>query len=204
MRIVKKETISSFHQSLTVYYRNEGKYPSRGDPFSVMRKWRHSRPDIFKNTTGILTEENEEWQRVRSLIQQDMMRPKSAMFYIDQLQDVGNDFVELCRRKRDANGVMPDNHLDDYHSFGIESIALIAIDTRLGCLNESVLPENKKAIDAAAVLIAEMGELMMGLPTWKLGSWASPGYRRFSKAADELADFVLVRKIEARYFLLLK
>ena len=175
-----------------IIYRNEGKYPSRGDPFAVIRQWRESRRDIFKNTTGVLTEENEEWQRVRSLIQQDMMRPKSAMFYINQLQDVSRDFVELCRRKRDANGVMQHNHLVDYHNFGIESIALIALDTRLGCLSENTTDENKKAIDSARTIINEMGDLMMGVPMYKLGKWASPRYRKFSNAADDLADFVLV------------
>ena len=124
------------------------------------------------------------------------MRPKSAMFYIDQLQDVSNDFVELCRRKRDANCIMPDSHLNDYLSFGIESIALVALDTRLGCLNENVRPENKRAMDAAANHIAEITHIMMSLPTWKLGKWASPAYRRYSKAADELANFVMVSKFE--------
>ena len=87
---------------------------------------------------------------------------------------------------------MPDKHLEDYHNFGIESIALIALDTRIGCLDEHVLPENKKAVDTAAVVIVEMANLMMGLPLYKLGAWASPSYRRFAKAADELADFVMV------------
>lgn len=70
-----------------------------------MKKWRESRKDIFEETTGILMEEKEDWQRIRSLVQQDLMRPKSAMFYLDQLNLVADEFTDYIDVIVDENQV---------------------------------------------------------------------------------------------------
>ena len=70
-----------------------------------------------------------------------MMRPKSAMFYVDQLQEIGDEFVSFIRRERDSN---PDRLIPDLllpcHRFALESITAIALDTRLGCLDPEIPP----------------------------------------------------------------
>ncbi len=42
-------------------------------------------------------EEGEEWLKIRQLVQQDMMRPKSAHFYISGVKKLADDFVEYVR-----------------------------------------------------------------------------------------------------------
>lgn len=49
-------------------YRNEGKYPFRGNMFASLKLIRQRRPDAYPDTTGITTEEGEEWHRVRSQV----------------------------------------------------------------------------------------------------------------------------------------
>ena len=56
--------------------------------------------DIFSKTYGISIEEGERWHEIRSKVQQDMMRPKSATFYLDKIQAISDEFVQYIRRKR--------------------------------------------------------------------------------------------------------
>ncbi len=63
-----------------------------------MKAWRKSRPDLFPDILGLSVEDGERWQEMRSLVQQDMMRLKSAMYYLSQLQEAADDFVNLIRK----------------------------------------------------------------------------------------------------------
>ena len=179
-------------EEVQAIYQSEGKYPFRGEGFNVIKNWRQSRPDIFKETTGVLVENFEEWARVRSLIQQDMMRPKSAMFYINQLQEVGQDFINYCRRRRDKNGIMPEDHVSDLYKFGFESIAVVALDTRLGALDEKVASGTEDVLLAMADIINLFPDLMMGFPVWKISPKLSPKYQRMERGADIVAGYVKV------------
>ena len=53
---------------------------------------------MFPGLLGLTVEEGERWHEMRSLVQQDMMRPKSAFFYLSQLQDIADDLVNLIRK----------------------------------------------------------------------------------------------------------
>ena len=50
------------------------------------------------SVTGLLTDDGQEWHTTRVSVQQDMMRPRSALFYVGQLQDVAGDFVDFVAR----------------------------------------------------------------------------------------------------------
>ena len=115
-------------------YQNEGQYPHRGNAFDLIRAWRDDRPDLFSETRGLLIEEKEKWHAMRSKVQQDMMRPKSAMFYLEDL--MSNDFANYIQRQYvDQNTVTPDDFVDDCYKFGLESISIIALHCRMGCFD---------------------------------------------------------------------
>ena len=60
------------------------------------------------------------------------MRPKSAYYYLDKLQEIGEDFTNYIKRSRNpADGTVADILLP-CHRFALESITAIALDTRLG------------------------------------------------------------------------
>ena len=48
-------------------------------------------------------------------------------------QAVSSDFCDYLNRIVDDDGVTPENFLDDLYKYGLESIALIALDCRMGC-----------------------------------------------------------------------
>ena len=62
-------------------------------------------------------------------MQQDMMRPKSAFFYIDEITEISNDLLNLLDTKQDENGTVEDVTAFTY-SWSLESIGAIFLDTR--------------------------------------------------------------------------
>ena len=106
-------------EDIKTVYAADGKYPIA--PFlDIFRAYRKGiRSDLYPNSGmqylkkkrltivkiifllsgGLLGEQQEGWHKIRSVVQQDMLRPKSAYYYIDSLQDVLDDFL----RKTDGN-----------------------------------------------------------------------------------------------------
>ena len=67
-------------ESVQLLLAKDGKYPIEM-VFDFWVYYRNNiRKDLFPETGGLLGNHGEEWWRVRSLVQQDMLRPKSAMF----------------------------------------------------------------------------------------------------------------------------
>ena len=92
-----------------VYYRN------------VMRR------DLYPDTAGLVGSHGESWYEVRSKVQQDMMRPKSAMFYIRDIEEISQQLVELLTVHIDSNGEVEDV-IKHVHVWSLESIAAIFLD----------------------------------------------------------------------------
>lgn len=92
-------------------------------------------------------EDGEKWHDIRSKVQQDLMRPKSAMFYIDEIQKVSGEFMNLIRLKRSQDSNVIKDFLPQLYRYTLESITLIALNTRIGCLNEPMAPELEKVFD---------------------------------------------------------
>ncbi len=89
-------------------HHQEGRYPMRSGAFDHIKMWRQSRPDLFPDLTSLLLEDGERWHRIRSIVQQDMMRPKSALYYVGQIEQVAEEFVNLIRvdlEKEGSDGV---------------------------------------------------------------------------------------------------
>ena len=53
--------------------------------------------------------------QIRSMSQQDMMRPKSAMFYVDKTEQVAVDCLDHVEMRLDANGEFPGKDKFSYH-----------------------------------------------------------------------------------------
>merc|ERR1719391_1986746 len=57
---------------------------------------------IFQ-TPGLLSH-GESWAEARKAVQQDLMRPKSALFYIEELNETTEELVAKILKDLDANG----------------------------------------------------------------------------------------------------
>ena len=171
-------------------YGHEGKYPNRGPTFAPWILMRERRNDIFYETKGVFVEEGQRWHDVRSKVQQDFMRPKSAYFYIDEIQNVSCDFIEYIKAKRSSQDKSLHHCYPDFLKYSFESISVIALETRLGCLKPTLDPEIDKLFTSVNALLESLIP-MLQKPLWKY--LPSPRWdRQFRESEDNfgiLVDF---------------
>ena len=128
-------------------HRNDGTMPNQPllDGFIEMRKTDLAK--CFPETTGLMAH-NDEWFQFRKAVQQDMMRPKTAFFYIQDIEDIALELNDIIASNLDSDGMTSIGHLSQ--KFALESIGVIFIGKRLGVLQGS--EERKLIIDMARVI----------------------------------------------------
>ncbi|XP_054714948.1 probable cytochrome P450 301a1, mitochondrial [Uloborus diversus] len=200
-KIGKFELVFSFNpKDMETLVKYEGRYPVRTELASI-KVYRESRKQWYK-TMGVAILNGEEWWDLRSKAQKHLMKPKAIEGFLNPMQDVARDLVKNIYNKRDGNKEVPD-FLKELHKWGIESVALAGLDTRLGALSSSVAPDS----DALRLIVAiqTIFDLFMKLepaagnfPFWKY--FPTPAWKRYVAAADtftELAFKYINRALEA-------
>ena len=115
-----------------------------------------------------------------------MLRPKSAMFYIDDLEQIGLQFCEKMEQKSDSN-MEVDDVTGLIYRWALEAVSSIFLDARLNCLAENLSPDSDTArlIESVNIVLGEDASDLVGSPPiWKYIS--TPGYRRFDMASTEI------------------
>lgn len=144
----KPEMVFSFvPQDMETIFRNEGQWPIRRgiDTFEYYRK--KVRPDIFKKGSGLVSDQGETWAKLRTTANPIMMKPKVVKAYIPDIDIVAQDFIRKIRTLRDEKNEMPDDFQNEMNKWSLESIALIALEHRLGLITRGDDPENQQLIN---------------------------------------------------------
>ncbi|XP_035690058.1 probable cytochrome P450 49a1 [Branchiostoma floridae] len=112
-------------------YRNEGRYPERPQVDSI-KTYR----EMKKLPAGIVVLNGPEWQRVRSSVQKDLMRPKTVGAYASLQDDVTRDLVDVIKALigKEESGGQVHNFINYVYRWTLESISVVVLDKRLGCL----------------------------------------------------------------------
>lgn len=127
-------------------FRTEGAWPYRRT-FTVFDYFRRNvRPDVYKNIGGLVNDQGEAWGHMRSVVNPIMLKPKIVNAYIPAIDDVAKDFVEKIKRIRDENQEMPATFGTELNKWSLESIAVIALEHRLGVITNDDDPESQKII----------------------------------------------------------
>ena len=79
-----------------------------------------------------LVSNGEEWYQIRTLVQQDMMRPKSALYYISDLEDIATELVDKIGSLKNTDGIVEPMEL--VQAYALEAVGCIFMGTRLGAL----------------------------------------------------------------------
>ena len=150
----------------------------------IFRKERKS--DLYPSP-GVLSQ-GEEWHKNRSAVQQDMMRPKSAMQYISDIEKITEELLDLMREKRDHN------HNLDVHPllklWSLESIASIFLAKRLYCFHSHTTNDDgKMMVDANRTMNQANLQLFIFPKIWQYFPHLIPAYRRFSKATETMVNY---------------
>lgn len=118
-------------------YRNEGAWPERRGLDSIVHYRKRVRPELFKNASGLVSEQGQAWAVMRHKVNPVMLQPKTVKSYIPQVDEIASEFLALVASTRDANNEMPANFSDSLNKWSLESIGCIALEQRLGVMVEN-------------------------------------------------------------------
>lgn len=91
---------------------------------------------------------------------------------------------------RDSNQEMPDDFMNELNNWSLESISSIALDTRLGCLedNLSMNSDSGKMIQAVHDFFELTFSLEILPSIWKY--IPTPSFRKLTAALDIMTEYV--------------
>ena len=111
---------------------------------------------------------------MRSLVQQDMMRPKSATHYTAEMEEIAGEVVTNIEAGMDREGCFEINAI--CQQYALETVAYIFLGSRLGTLAGK--PDGKRMIEIQDE-VGPFQQQMMFLPPWLLEYL--PFYKKFIK-----------------------
>ena len=144
----------------------DGKMPIEpGFDFFVHYRQRLRR-DLYPGGGGLLGSHGQEWYDVRSAVQQDMLRPKSALFYLADIGQISGDLADLIEHKLGADG--DGGEIADItplmYRWALEATGAIFLDSRLGCLEPNLAKDSDAQILIDSVDVA-LGDALHHLAT---------------------------------------
>ncbi|XP_038577003.1 cytochrome P450 [Micropterus salmoides] len=173
--------------------RQEGRHPVRTD----MPHWREYR-ELKNKAHGPLTEMGANWQRIRSILNPRMLKPKHVSSYTNTINEVVTDFIDRVDFLRETNGqgVMVNDLTGELYKFSFEGISSVLFETRMGCMDEVVPEETQKFI----ISVGEMFRLSPIVILFPKSTWPYlPYWKQFVSVWDHLfkvAEELVQKKME--------
>ncbi|VVC39834.1 Hypothetical protein CINCED_3A013845 [Cinara cedri] len=169
-------------------FRNEELMPHRPSMPSLNYYKHVLRKDFFGELAGVIAVHGEKWYEFRTKVQQPMLQPRTAKFYIGTIEDTAIAFVNRIKKIKNKDQEVPDDFLNEIHKWSLESIARVALDQKLGCLEDehTVDSDTQNLIDAINIFFANVPELELKIPFWKL--FSTPTWRKYIKALDTITN----------------
>ncbi|XP_042865932.1 probable cytochrome P450 301a1, mitochondrial [Penaeus japonicus] len=171
------------------------KSPNR-DLFSSLKYIRDNHDFFKKDKSGILSEQGDEWWRVRRRVQPYTAKPKNVQLYLPQTDQVTLEFIERWAALRDENNELPHDFDQELHYWTLETLGLLVFNKRFGYLEEN--PDVKGIVQAFKAMFSNVQNLEMNSPHW----WkfvSTPRLREMRKIHDQLLSYVRasVAEVEA-------
>ena len=111
---------------------------------------------------------------MRTQVQQDMMRPKSALYYIEDLEKIALDVTELIEKESDPSGSL--DVIKMCQKYSLEAVAFVFLGSRLGALAGT--GDGQRLIEIADST-GELQQTLFFMPTSVLPYL--PGFKKFIK-----------------------
>lgn len=89
---------------------------------------------------------------------------------------------------RQPNKEMPDNFFGELNKWSLESIAAIALDTRIGCFDKITNPKVERMIEAVRNFFQLIHELEFEPSLWRY--IATPSFKKMMRELDVLEKFI--------------
>ncbi|XP_026464275.1 probable cytochrome P450 12a5, mitochondrial [Ctenocephalides felis] len=192
----KPDFILAFNpKDIEQVYRNEGPMPNRRE-FQIFSYYRKKlRPEIYGEYGGLLIEHDEKWKDIRGKVNPVMMQPRVVKQYIKSVEEVSDEFITRMVRLRDSNQEMPADFMDELNKWSLESIGSIALDAKLGCLEDNVSAnsDSGRMIQAVHDFFYLTFKLEILPSLWKY--IPTPGFRKLTAALDVMTE-ISAKKVD--------
>ncbi|KAF8785926.1 putative cytochrome P450 49a1 like protein [Argiope bruennichi] len=188
-KIGKLDIVVTFSaEDMHEIYLNEGRDPFRVNFESVVA-YRKSRPHWY-STAGVVSSHGEEWRELRFKTQEYILKPAAALWYLEPFRDVSEEFVRKLYVVRDSNDEVP-NFLMELYKWNLESICLIGLNTRLGCLDTDLDEDSDgiKIINSVQTkfdCIIKLEAFSRNFQLWKY--FSTPTWKKFVKCSDTFSE----------------
>ncbi|KAL6258761.1 hypothetical protein P5V15_010709 [Pogonomyrmex californicus] len=169
-------------------FRREEKMPHRPSMPSLDYYKHVLRKDFFKDNPGVIAVHGESWYNFRSKVQQVMLQPRIARMYISAIEEASMAFLRRIAKIRDQKLEVPDDFLNEMHKWSLESIARVALDVRLGCLDDDADAETQKLINALITFFKNVPVLELKIPFWKL--FNTPRWKQYVNSLDIIVSTI--------------
>lgn len=145
------------------------------------------RPDLFKESGGLINEQGEKWAKVRTMVNPIMMKPANANSYIPVIDQIAIDFVSHIEKIRDKNKETPANFGNDLRKWALESVCYIALDHRLNVFNTNQIDERVIGLIKASDDFIELSfDLEVKPSPWR---WiATPKYKQLMQSFELMTN----------------
>ncbi|KAJ2945338.1 hypothetical protein O0L34_g9430 [Tuta absoluta] len=173
-------------------FRSEDSAPHRPSMPSLNYYKHVLRKDFFdaeENCGGVIAVHGDSWAAFRAKVSKVALSTSAAAQYQAPVADVADCFVNRIRDIRNADSETPDDFLNEVHKWSLESLGLIALDTRLGCFNASQGSESQKLIDAVNTFFLCVGQLELKAPWWRV--YPTKMFKRYVAALDTILSVTL-------------
>ncbi|XP_015120970.1 cytochrome P450 CYP12A2 [Diachasma alloeum] len=151
-------------------YRLEGPRPMRV-AIQTMASYRQRNSHLYKDKYGLVASQGEAWHNFRKNVNQHMMSPRSIKPHVVQVDEVASDFIARIRKLRDVKTLkLPTTFNNEMNKWALESICAIALDHRLGCLEDNLPPDSdpQRMINAIHKMFELFYQLEVLPSLWRL------------------------------------
>ncbi|KAK8744767.1 hypothetical protein OTU49_000603 [Cherax quadricarinatus] len=156
------------------------------DGFESFKKIRQEAVDnYFENKTGILTENGEEWWRVRRQVQTSMMKVKEVVAYLPVMDQISLEFMDRIASLQSQFGEMPSDFQNEMYKWALESVGSVALNRRLGCLDPNITPDSEpiRMISLVNELFTALNDAEFSARLWEV--FPTPSFRKLKKTHQE-------------------
>ncbi|KAF7378859.1 hypothetical protein HZH66_015093 [Vespula vulgaris] len=165
-------------------FRQEDKMPHRPSMPSLNYYKHVLRKQFFEEDAGIIAVHGESWYNFRSKVQQVMLQPRTAKMYVGSIEEASRSFLLRIESIKNLNDEVPDDFLNEIHKWSLESIARVALDVRLGCLENNANVETQELINAVTIFFKNVGVLELKIPFWRI--FNTPTWKKYVNALDTI------------------
>ncbi|XP_055896679.1 cytochrome P450 27C1-like [Biomphalaria glabrata] len=152
LRLGPTVVVLSDPKDMETVFRHEGKYPKR--PQIEIQTIYYKRTGIREDLGHL---QGPAWHALRAPLNRRLLKADSATLYLDQQNEVADDFVKILASKN----LSPEELEDMFYRYAAESIAVVTFNKRLGLFDPNPDKISIQIIEASkAVMIASQDSLL--------------------------------------------